>query len=201
MVKKELHVDFTSSYKIMHIFLTLSTILSNIIWFEIIVKTEMKSKHNKIKYCSSGDTYLYFWLTHHENSGNSRMECFSLSLSFSVSPGYFSRAAWDQGSKPIHASGWWHQFWCKHYSKDIYGPGCVAVCIVYSSSPLWREEVIFISDLCAEQHHTILMTLKRHIFLFIFLLLQWLNMHQLHLLVCGDIFIIPYQALVFIYAQ
>lgn len=61
------------------------------------------------------------------------------------------------------------------------------------------REVIF--DLRAEQHHTILMTLKYHIFLPILLATKRLKMHQRYLLVCGDIFIIPASALLFIYAQ
>lgn len=61
------------------------------------------------------------------------------------------------------------------------------------------REVIF--DLRAAQHHTILMTLKYHIFLPILLATKRLKMHQGYLLVCGDIFIIPASALLFIYAQ
>lgn len=62
-----------------------------------------------------------------------------------------------------------------------------------------NREVIF--DLRAAQHHTILMTLKYHIFLPILLETKRLYMHQRHLLVCGDIFIIPARALLFIYVQ
>lgn len=45
------------------------------------------------------------------------------------------------------------------------------------------------------------MTLKYHIFLPILLETKRLYMHQRHLLVCGDIFIIPARALLFIYVQ
>lgn len=51
------------------------------------------------------------------------------------------------------------QFTCKHYSGDIYEPALHFFC----PPSVVNREVIY--DLRAAQHHTILMTLKYHIFL------------------------------------
>ncbi len=108
------------------------------------------------------------------------------------------------------AEGMWGTWWGRGSCRWQISWDVNIILETFMDRAVWQA-ALFMFSLCSEQRSHmwlacsttsyILMTLKYHIFLPILLETKRLYMHQRHLLVCGDIFIIPARALLFIYVQ